>query len=174
MKIRLGLVAAASAAAIGATILTGALPAHAAQIDEFHIVNSGGTFYYILGPISPNLPLRVITGGGTQFENVNGTTKSIDGSNPEPVFEWQELNTNLCWTYEPSNLEVNLQSCTPNDTEQLFWQTTSGHFINVSASNSAGTGFCLNATHAVDGDPINIIGCKSQSAPGGFDQFWFS
>ena len=172
MKIRPGLTATVSAAVIGAALVAGAAPAHANQSDEFHITD-GSNIYFLWAPAAGDQLYIANGGGGTTWQNVNGTTKSILGSNPEPVYEWQASGTSQCWTYDASNNDVDLQACTSGNTKQLFWQTTSDQFINVYASNAAGTHFCLNATHAENRAPVNAIACKSKSAPGGFDQYWY-
>jgi hypothetical protein len=181
VKLRLGLMVVATMAAIGVTLTTGALPALANQNDQFNIVNSSGIPYFMTTNNDPLTPLFVNDGGaclcGTNFVNINGTKKSINGSSPEPVYEWEEYDDSLdlCWTYVASNGELWLKHCSAGNTNQLFWQTTSGHLVNVAASNASGVDFCVNAEHATNGPPngdINVIACKSASQPGAFDQVW--
>jgi hypothetical protein len=178
VKVRLGLMAMVSVAAIGASLATGASPALANQTDMFSVFN-GKLAYYMTTNNVPNKPLFVLTSPcecGTSFSNINGTTKSINGPN-EPVYEWRQTRTNRCWTYMSNDhgyLET--QPCIAGNTSQLFWQTLGHQFINVWASNIHGIDYCINASHATGvggtSDFINVIACKSRTAPGGFDQYW--
>ena len=132
-----------SAAAIGATLATGALPALANQTDMFSIVAGDGKAYYMTTNNVPNYPLFVEYSGcmcGTAFSNINGTTKSINGTN-EPVYEWQQPVANRCWTYMADDGNLETQPCIAGNTNQLFWQTPArpGQIINVAASNAKGS-----------------------------------
>src|ERR1700735_5827977 len=104
--------AVAAMAAVGVTLAVGALPALASQNDEFNIVAPSGTAYFMTTNNDPLTPLYVTDGGacqcGTNFLNINGTKKSINGSSAEPVYEWEEYDDSLdlCWTYVASNGEL--------------------------------------------------------------------
>jgi hypothetical protein len=180
VKLRFGLIAMASAAAFGITFATGALPAFANQTDTFYITNAANITMYMVSNNVPNAPLFVNDGGasdsGTDFSNINGKTVSILGSS-DPVYEWEEVGTTRCWTYEAGNSGyLETQTCHAGATDQLFWQRTNGQLVNAAASNSGGVLFCVNAVHSPapggTDDPINVIACKSKTAPGGFDQYW--
>jgi hypothetical protein len=166
--------AMASAVAIGATVLTGSIPALAAQTNQYKVTN-GGTAYWMWAGAGGAMTVQ-IGGGGTLFTSLNGTTKSINGAS-EPVVEWKVasgmFDVGQCWTFSPP-FTLSLSACVAGKTSQLFWGTTSPshHFVNVAASNMTGVNYCVNATHAVNGDAINVIGCKTASQPGSFDQVW--
>jgi hypothetical protein len=171
--------AIATVVAVGATLATGALPALANQTDQFNIINAAGIPMYMVSNNVPNAPLFVNDGGacacGTPFSNINGQTSYING-HAEPVYEWQEVGTNRCWTHMADDGYLETQTCNSSNTDQMFWQTTSGQFINVASSNEHGSHYCVNAVHSTSpggtSDPINIIACKSRTASGGFDQYW--
>lgn len=170
MRVKFGLMAISSAAVVVATVFTGAVPALANQTDQFHITN-GNTSYYMLSTNVPGQPLKVTTGGGTEFSNVHGATWSYKGGS-RPVYEWEQGITNRCWAYNSTNGDLVQHTCSAGDKSELFWINTAGQIINEAATLSKGTDYCVNVTHAVIGAPINVIGCKSRSAPGGFDQYW--
>lgn len=160
-------------AAIGITVVTGALPAYANQTDSFNINPPNSLPYFMQDNHVPNAPLFVTTGGacicGAQFSNINGTTKSILGSSA-PVYEWKESGTSRCWQDVGGYLEMQL--CSAGNTNQLFWRRTNTQMVNVAASNASGVLICVNATHATNGAPINLIACKTTSQPGWWDQYW--
>lgn len=173
VKVRLGLMAMTAMTVIGITVATGALPAYANQTDSFNIVTPTGTPYFMQSNDNPTSPLFVTTGGGclcgAQFSNINGTSKSILGTS-EPVYEWNESGTNRCWTYASG--AVYMQTCSAGNTNQLFWRRTNTQMVNVAASNAAGVLTCVNATHATNSAPINLMACKDKSQPGWWDQYW--
>jgi hypothetical protein len=170
VRTKLGLMAIASTAVIAAMVFTGAVPALANQTDQFHITN-GNTSYYMLSVNVPNQPLKVTTGGGTAFSNVHGATWSYQGGS-RPVYEWEQGTTNRCWSYNSANGALVQNTCSAGNKNELFWINTPGQIINEAATLSKGADYCVNVTHAVPGATINVIGCKSRSAPGGFDQYW--
>jgi hypothetical protein len=167
-----------AAVAIGFTVTTGAIPALANQTGGFY-VNNGSSDWFMFSNNVPNNPLQVNDGGGcacgTSFQNINGTKESILGANPQPVYEWEQGTTNRCWTYDASDDSYLIEDyCSAGDTDQLFWQTSSGQLVNVAAFNETGVSQCVNATHAENDADVNVIPCKSKSQPGGFDQYWYT
>jgi hypothetical protein len=151
----------------GAGVLTGAAPAYASQIDTFYVTDlSGGQWWLVNagGIAEVNQPIN----DGDDFTNINGTTW---GS--RPVYEWQDLNaSNYCLTSEGAGgPSVRLMPCKAGDEDQLWWQTTAGQMLNWGATGS-GSGECLNASHASDGSAVDVIGCKTKTQPGWFDQYW--
>jgi hypothetical protein len=159
----------ASALTIGAVLLVGAAPAWANQADAFYITGAnGGTRYFLIDDVTLQVHTAMIP---TIWNNVNG---KMWGSSP--TYEWkQDGGPNWCWTWEGSGQSVILQPCLQNDKSQLWWQRTNGQFVNwqatVDASNSDQ---CLNAIHLQDGSLLNVIGCKSKSQSGWWDQYWTS
>jgi len=178
LKVRLGLTVMGSVVAIGTALALGGSPALANQADHFSIENSSHTAYYMQTNNVPNFPLFVEAGDNNQaiFSNINGSHKSILGTT-RPVYEWKQVGTNRCWTYESDTSYLVTKTCVAGRTSQLFWQPVDGQadrqFINVWASNTRGAYYCVNASHASDGAKINVIRCKRKSDPGGFDQYWY-
>ena len=170
MKITRARVALASALAIGTVLLAGTAPAYANQQVSFYVTSAtGGTRYWLV----PNSIGQVIISTPiipAQWSNINGTT----WINNRPVYEWQNTNgTGLCLTWEGAGIQTRVTPCQKGNTTQLWWQNNN-HLINVKATNQSTTNQCLNAEHLQIGSPVNVIGCKSKSQPGWWDQVWYS
>jgi hypothetical protein len=161
----------ASILAMGAVLLVSAAPAWANQTDGIYITGpNGGTRYFLIDYSSVLEVHTVIT--PTLWSNINGTTW---GS--RPVYEWRNdsLQSNWCWTWAGSGKALILNPCLQNDKSQLWWQMTDGQFVNWQATVDAGnSNQCLNADHLQDGSQLSVIGCKSKSQPGWWDQYWKS
>jgi hypothetical protein len=153
----------------GTGVLAGTTSAYANQTVAFYITNLSGSQYWLInagGTAEVSQPVN----DGNDFTNIYGAKW---GS--RPVYEWQDLNaSNLCLTSEGAGgAAVKLLGCQAGNKNQLWWQTTGGQLLNWGATGS-GSGQCLNASHASDGSQVDIIGCKTKSQPGWFDQYWTS
>jgi hypothetical protein len=165
---------ASSAIAIGAVLLAGTAPAFANQTDMLYITNLSNSRYYLVdvdGYADVSQPIN----GGNDFSNINGTTWSYDGGS-RPVYEWTfddpSGDGSSCLTADGSS-HLEILPCKAGEHDQLWWQNSAGQFINWGATGT-GSDQCMNAEHAEDGGNLNVIGCKSKSQSGWFDQYWTS
>jgi Ricin-type beta-trefoil lectin domain len=173
MRIRFARAALASSTiAIGAVLLAGTVPAFANQEAGFYIKTPSGSRYWLVDDLGRATVSQPIEGGDT-FENINGAKW---GS--RPVYEWWDLagssDVKQCLTSEGSSgQQVQIALCKAGDKNQLWWRTSGGQFINEGATGK-GSSKCLNASHASDGSAVDVVGCKTKSQSGGFDQYWIS
>jgi hypothetical protein len=173
MRIRLGAMAIMSGVALGITGVAGAVPALANQTNKvFYITDANtGTDWYMYQEGADPIEVYDDIGGAATFQDINGATWDYNG-NDRPVYEWELMGTNDCWTNVGGS--VDLETCVSGDTDQLFWSqnTDYGSLMVSEGVTGSGSDQCVNVSHAESGGPVNIIGCKSEGADGWFDQYW--
>jgi hypothetical protein len=166
MKIRVGLIAAASVVAVGAALLTGAAPASASVTVTFNMDQGGNpdvTFYMYEPSLSGGVNLEIESDYASLFSDINGSKW-----NGEPVYEWEDQTTGECLDAHVAANRLLEAPCKANDLNEEFW-IVSNEMINAEETNLAdGSLQCVNAIHAENGQQIDFETCN-----GNANQTWY-
>jgi hypothetical protein len=136
MQIRRGVAAAIAAAAFMAMSLMGAGTASATT--EYYWCLPKGDCLFSAGYNNP-VEVKAQSSSTTHFIPINKAT--WDG---RTVYEWQQVGTNNCLTWQTSSVYAIMYTCGKGNSEQLWWQSPSITLVNDYATYYFGEQTCLN------------------------------
>ena len=135
MQIRQGVAAVVALAAFIAMSLMGAGTASATI--EYHWCLPSDDCLLSAGYNNP-VEVKAQSSSTTNFTPINEAT--WDG---RTVYEWQQVGTNNCLTWQTSSVWVIMYTCGKGNPEQLWWQSNSITLVNDYATYYIGEQECL-------------------------------